>query len=465
MGQRDRGPLGPDQKMTQTKPIDFLYERFATAPDALAFIDRGRTFTYQDLTGETRNFRDTLGREGVRAGEIVVVLGDYSPELVCLLLALVQNGNVLVPVTRESVLDTGTILALSEAQWIVDFEEGGASFQRTTVQPASAMLLALQASGDPGLILFSSGSTGTPKAILHNMRLVAEKFRRQGPAMVAIAFLMLDHFGGINTVLAILSGLGTVVTVPDRSVLRICQAIEAHRVEVLPTTPSFLNALVRSDAVGRFDLSSLKRITYGTEVMPQQTLDRVSRTFPGVLLQQTYGLSELGVLRSKSRDDGSLWVQVGGDGFETKVVDGILWIRSDYAMVGYLNAPSPFDAAGWFDTQDVVEVDGDWLRILGRDSDLINVAGQKVYPAEVEQAILELDDVEDVAVYGEANPLLGQIVVAKVVASTEESAAELKLRIRKACATKLAAFKLPTKVILADREDLYSVRLKKKRQA
>ena len=283
--------------------------------------------------------------------------------------------------------------------------------------------------------------------------------------MVAIAFLMLDHFGGINTLLAILGGLGTVVTVPDRSVSRICQAIETHRVEVLPTTPSFLNALVRSDAVDRFDLSSLSRITYGTEVMPQETLDRVRRAFPDVVLQQTYGLSELGVLRSKSRDDGSLWVQVGGEGFRTKVVDGVLYIKSDYAMLGYLNAPSPFDADGWFDTQDVVEVDGDWLRILGRDTDLINVGGQKVYPAEVEQAILELDNIEDVAVYGEAHPLLGQVVVAKVVTFEEETAAALKLRIRVACAPKLAPYKLPTKVVLSEPGELYSVRLKKNRRA
>lgn len=445
--------------------MDFLFERFAAAPDALAFVDGGREFTFEQLIAETRALRDRLDQEGVQPGEIVVVLGDYSPEIVCLLLALAQNGNVLVPVTRESVMDTETILALSEAQWVVEFGEGGASFQRTLAQPRNAMLIELQASGDPGLILFSSGSSGVPKAILHNMRLVAEKFRRQGPPMIAIAFLMLDHFGGINTVLAILSGLGTVVTVPDRSVQRICQAIQANKVEVLPTTPSFLNALVRSDAVARFDLSSLKRITYGTEVMPQQTLDRVSRAFPGVVLQQTYGLSELGVMRSKSRPDGSLWVQVGGDGFKTKVVDGILWIKSDYAMVGYLNAPSPFDAEGWFDTQDVVEVDGEWLRIMGRDSDLINVGGQKVYPAEVEQAILELDNVVDVAVYGEANPLVGQIVVAKVATAEPETLAALKLRIRRDCASKLAAYKLPTKVLVADLDDLYSVRSKKIRQA
>jgi acyl-CoA synthetase (AMP-forming)/AMP-acid ligase II len=223
--------------------------------------------------------------------------------------------------------------------------------------------------------------------------------------------------------------------------------------------------LMRSDALDRFDLSSLKRISYGTEVMPQQTLDRVSRAFPGVTLQQTYGLSEVGVLRSKSRGDGSLWVSVGGDGFRIRVVDGILWIKSDYAMVGYLNAPSMFDSDGWFNTQDLVEVDGDWLRILGRDSDLINVAGQKVYPAEVEQMILDLENIRDVAVYGEAHAILGQVVVARVATTQPESAASLKLRIRTEGARRLAPFKLPTKVILAEESDLYSPRLKKRRRA
>jgi acyl-CoA synthetase (AMP-forming)/AMP-acid ligase II len=445
--------------------LEFLFDRFAQAPDAVAFLDRGRSFSYGQVIATTKTFEELLRREDVAPGAITVVLGDYSPELFCLLLALQRNRNVVVPVTRESVVERDTILELSEAQWVIDFTSDEARFSRTETVPTNSLLLGLRATGDPGLLLFSSGSTGKPKAILHNMRLVVEKFRKPGPKIVAIAFLMLDHFGGINTIFSILGGMGTVVTVKDRSVVSICRAIEEHGVEVLPTTPSFLNLLVRSDALERFDLHSLKKITYGTEVMPQQTLDRVARAFPGVVLQQTYGLSEVGVLRSKSRPDGSLWVRVGGDGFQTKVVDGILWIKSDYAMIGYLNAPQPFDAEGWFNTQDLVEVEGEWLRILGRDSDLINIAGQKVYPAEVEQAILELDNIKDVAIYGERNPLLGNIVVAKVATIEPETAAALKLRIRKSCAQSLAAFKLPTKVVLADSEELYSVRLKKKRQA
>ena len=275
---------------------------------------------------------------------------------------------------------------------------------------------------------------------------------------------MLDHFGGINTLLAITSSLGTVVTVSDRSVKGVCSAIETNGVELLPTTPSFLNMLVRSDAHHKHDLSSLKTITYGTEVMPQPTLDRLGEALPGVKLQQTYGLSELGVLRSKSRADGSLWVRIGGDGFETKVVDGVLWIRSEFSMLGYLNAPTPFDDEGWFNTQDKVEVDGEWLRILGRTTDLINVGGQKVYPAEVEDVILELDGVQDVAVHAEAHNLLGAIIVARVTTTTGESQSELKRRVRRHCAARLAPFKVPTKVEPTE-EGLYSNRMKKLRGA
>lgn len=197
--------------------------------------------------------------------------------------------------------------------------------------------------------------------------------------------------------------------------------------------------------------------------MPQSTLDRIKKILPHAVFQQTYGLSEVGVLNSKSRDDGSLWVKVGGEGFETKVADGILWIRSKYAMVGYLNAPSSFDSEGWFNTQDQVEVDGEYFRILGRVSDIINVGGQKVYPAEIESLILELDNICDVAVFGEPHNLLGQIVVAKVNLNISEDAHSIKKRIRMKCLGEIANYKIPTKVIISN-EHLHNIRQKKLRK-
>jgi acyl-CoA synthetase (AMP-forming)/AMP-acid ligase II len=446
--------------------MDWLVERFASAGNNPAFIHQGRTMAYGDVAQTVTKFRARLATERVARGQKVVIIGDYSPEVFCLILALGQNGNIVIPLSRDSVVELDIALSISGSDWVVEFDESGQvpSFSRHPVEVTSALLATLEEQDRPGLILFSSGSTGKPKAILHDFEKVADKFRKQRFAVVAIPFLMIDHFGGINTILAITSSLGTVVTVQGRAPATISKAIEEYRVELLPATPSFLTMLVASNLHREYDLSSLKRITYGTEVMPQSTLDRLRQIFPDVELQQTYGLSEVGVLRSKSRADGSLWVRIGGEGFRTKIVDDILWIKSDYAMVGYLNAPSVFDPDGWFNTQDRVEVDGEWFKILGRVTDIINVGGQKVYPAEVEDAILEMENVADVAVFGEPHPLLGTIVVAKVVTQAPEDVSNLKKRIRRWCGERLASFKVPSKVMLAERP-LHTQRQKKLRKA
>jgi acyl-CoA synthetase (AMP-forming)/AMP-acid ligase II len=170
----------------------------------------------------------------------------------------------------------------------------------------------------------------------------------------------------------------------------------------------------------------------------------------------------VGVLRTKSRPDGSLWLKVGGKGFQTQVRENILWIKSDFAMVGYINAPSPFDEEGWFNTQDQVDVEGDFIRILGRTTDLINVGGQKVYPAEVEDVIIGLHNIEDVRVFGQKSALVGNVVVAEVVLREPEKPVELKRRVRKACLEVLADFKVPVKVTEAQ-SHLYTTRHKKVR--
>src|SRR5690606_15475673 len=134
---------------------------------------------------------------------------------------------------------------------------------------------------------------------------------------------------------------------------------------------------------------------------PEYTLALLRNQLPQVRLKQTYGLSEVGIIRSRSKEDGSPWMTIGGEGVETKVVDGLLHIRSRTAMVGYLNAPDPFDAAGWFNTQDQVLTDGDYIRVLGRRSEIINVGGRKVYPVEVETVLLEMPELTDAVVRSE----------------------------------------------------------------
>jgi acyl-CoA synthetase (AMP-forming)/AMP-acid ligase II len=316
--------------------------------------------------------------------------------------------------------------------------------------------------GRPGLVLFSSGSTGKNKAALHDFSLLLDKYKLTRKKMCTLTFLLFDHIGGINTLFYTLSNGGTVVSVRSRDPEIVCQTIEEYQVELLPTSPTFLNLLIISEAYLHHDLSSLKLITYGTEVMAKSTLKRVCNIFPNARLLQTYGLSELGILRSKSKDSGSLWVKVGGEGFETKIVEGVLWVRAHSAMLGYLNAPSPFDKNGWMNTQDMVEMDGAYIRILGRQSEIINVGGQKVYPAEIENVLMQMQNVTEASVRGEKNPITGNIVVARLSLKAPEELSLLRKRVRKFCRGRLATYKIPVKVEIA-KEAQYSQRYKKMR--
>jgi acyl-coenzyme A synthetase/AMP-(fatty) acid ligase len=314
----------------------------------------------------------------------------------------------------------------------------------------------------PGLVLFSSGSTGKSKAVVHDLARLLEKFKVPRRSLRIITFLLYDHIGGLNTLLYTLSNGGCVVNVQDRNPDTVLSAIARHKVELLPTTPTFINLVILSESYRRHDLSSLRTVTYGTEPMPESTLKRFHELFPHVSLLQTYGLSEVGILRSKSRSSSSLWVKVGGEGFQTRVVDGVLHIKADSAMLGYLNAPSPFTEDGWLNTGDCVVADGEYIKILGRTSDVINVGGQKVYPAEVESAIQEMDGVEDVTVRGEPSPITGQMVTARAAITTGESLAEFRSRMRAFCKDKLASYKIPQKVLLVDKLS-YGERFKKMR--
>jgi acyl-CoA synthetase (AMP-forming)/AMP-acid ligase II len=239
--------------------------------------------------------------------------------------------------------------------------------------------------------------------------------------------------------------------------------VAEHRVDLLPATPTFLNMLLISEAHQRFDLSSIEYISYGTEPMPAATLGALQEAFPGVKFRQLYGLTELGILPTKTHADDALKLKLGGEGCEVKVVDGILKIRAQTAMLGYLNAPSPFDEEGWFDTGDaVVEEDG-YLRVLGRESELINVGGEKVFPAEVENVILQVDNIRDVVVWGKSNPITGSIVAARVRLAEPESATEVERRVRKYCGEHLAYYKIPAVVEIAE-EELHGERFKRIRR-
>jgi long-chain acyl-CoA synthetase len=444
--------------------IDFLFELFRQHADSEAVIWYDQSFAYSNLLELTDHWRSYLRQNRIATGTVIAVEADFSPNAIALMLALIENGCITVPLTSSVAAKKAEFMTIAGVEALLELDARDEArltcFERP---PAHEILRRLREREHPGLILFSSGSTGASKAAVHDIVAMLGKFKVRRHARRAITFLLYDHIGGFNTMLYQLSNAGCIVTLQDRDPDTVLRAIERHRVELLPTSPTFMNLVLLSEAYRRYDLSSLKIVTYGTEPMPESTLRRFHQVLPHIHLQQTYGLSEIGILRSKSQSSDSLWVKLGGEGFQTRVVDGILQIKAESAMLGYLNAPSPFTNDGWFNTGDKVEMDGDYFRILGRESEIINVGGQKVYPAQVESAVQEMPEVAEVSVYGEKNVMMGQIVCAAVRLKEPRDLRQFHHDLRQFCRQRLQEFQIPVRVKLVETA-MHGERFKKSRR-
>ncbi|MFC1485182.1 fatty acid--CoA ligase family protein, partial [bacterium] len=357
--------------------IEFMIDRFNNNKEKEAIIWKDNIYSYEWLLKRIIYWGKQLSLNKINQGEVVVIEADFSPNSVALFLALVEHKCILVPITSsvESKKNDFIRIAQAEVSFIID-QNDLVKIKKINNIANNELYKELKNRNHPGLVLFSSGSTGESKAAVHDLENVLQKFKIQRYSFRSIVFLLYDHIGGINTMFYNLANIGCIITVQDRTPDEVLKSIERYSADLLPTSPTFINLILLSEAYKRFDISSLKIITYGTEPMPESTLKRFHELYPNIKLLQTYGLSEVGILSSKSKDSNSLWVKVGGEGFETRVVNGILEIKAKSAMLGYLNAPSPFTEDGWLHTGDEVEVDGEYIKILGRKSEMINVGGE-----------------------------------------------------------------------------------------
>jgi long-chain acyl-CoA synthetase len=446
--------------------VDFLRDTWRTYKNDDAIIWNDQSYSYGWLLDRLVFWKDRIAVEQVARGTVTILDGDFSPDAVALFVALADHRCILVPITGPTNQKTASMINIAQGEVCLTLDKTDeVKIERLQRNAHHPLYEELRNRNHPGLVLFSSGSTGEPKAAVHDLVPLLEKFKVRRHRLRTISFLLYDHIGGINTMLYTLANGGCLVTVPDRNPDAVLQAVENHRVELLPTSPTFLNLMLLSESYRRYDLSSLQTITYGTEPMSDTVLKRLHKLFPHVALRQTYGLSEVGILRSKSSSSDSLWIKIGGEGYETRIVDSILEIKAKSAMLGYLNFPTPFTADGWFSTGDAVEVQGDYLRILGRKSEQINVGGEKVYPTEIENVILELPSVANVTVYGEKNAITGEIVCADITPAinVREPEREFVANIKQHCRSKLQRYKVPVKIHIVD-DRQYSDRFKKVRR-
>ena len=439
--------------------MSFILEKFKSFNSKNAIVFEDRIYTYEEFIKQIKDYKNILDKHNI-SSKVVVILGDYSFYNLALFFALYENKNIIVPITSNIKKVQDDFIKESFCEIIIKTDEKNLLIQNLKTTFSHNMIDNLREKNSSGLILFSSGSTGKPKAMIHNLDTLIDSFKdKKEKSMNMLVFLMFDHIGGLNTVFNALC-MGACLIIPKiKDAKTICELIEKYKIMVLPSSPTFLNLILISEEYKNYDLSSLRMITYGTETMPQSLLLKLKEVFPKVKFLQTFGTSETGISTTSSKSSNSLFMKLEDINGEYKIVENELWLRSKTQVLGYLNASmDSFTSDGWFKTGDLVEVDGEYIKIIGRAKEVINVGGQKVLPSEVESIILEMEEISDCMVYAEQNAITGQTVVCDVVLN--KNIENIKKRVRVFCKDRLDAYKIPTKVNVVDKTN-FSDRFKK----
>jgi len=443
----------------------WIIDKLTGFAEQSAIVDYDITYSYLQLVNQIENYKKQLDKQ-INNGDVVVLSMDYSFHSIALFFALLSKQCILVPIVSQVEEEVIERIKESYADWIINFHDEELNIKEySDSSDKHEMIKALQEVKHAGLILFSSGSTGKPKAMIHNLNNLLETYKnRKHKPLSIMVFLMFDHIGGLNTLLNSLF-MGAKIIIPNtRDADEVASLIEKHKVNILPASPTFLNLMLISETPKRYDLSSLKMITYGTEPMPESLLKRLKASFQRTRFLQTFGTSETGIAQTSSRSSTSLDIRLNDSNQEYKIVNGELWLRSKTQVLGYLNASmDSFTKEGWFKTGDLVEeLEDGYLRIIGRNKEVINVGGEKVLPAEVESVLLEIPEIDDCMVYGEKNAITGQNVVADIVLRNNIEPKLIKRLVRKYCRGKLDTYKIPIKINLKDKTN-FSGRFKKMR--
>lgn len=443
---------------TEARPIVFGAEAIPMLVEergaAALWIDDAGSRSWDDFGRLVADARFRCAAAGIAPGEVVVTPGEASLDSLAWLFAAAEAGAVVAPLRLERREEAAAWTQSFRVHWAVAGDRleriGGAE-----PTPAAARLFsALRERRHPGLVLATGGTTGTPKLVLHDLAgLLAAVPLKAGRPWRTLPLLRFDHIGGLDVAWRALAG-GQVLVAPPPEVTpeAVGAAVARHGVEVLPATPSFLNLFLIAEVPRRFNLASLRLVAYGAEPMPAGLLGRLREALPAVQFVQRFGTSETGALPLDDAAAG-LALRKGRPGYEWKIVDHELWVRSPTRALGYLaGGTDGFEGDGWFRTGDLAGRNPDGtLAVLGRKEDLINVGGEKVLPAEVEAALRAHPLVADCRVGSIANGVLGRVVAAEIVwRGPERDVVQVKRILHEFAARTLSRHKLPVVVRLVD---------------
>ncbi|QCQ90450.1 class I adenylate-forming enzyme family protein [Rhodococcus sp. SGAir0479] len=321
----------------------------------------------------------------------------------------------------------------------------------STARPGAALPEPEVAEDDPAVILFTSGTTGRPKGATHSHRnmVAAVDFHRFNDALATEAgrapgrrrFLLatpLFHIAALHNLAIprLAFGDAAVITTGRFDIARVLRTIERERVTNWGAVPTMLSRLIEHGDVAAYDLSTLQTVSVSSAPSSAALKERLRELLPaaGRSLGTSYGLTEsssaatLATAADLAERPDTVGTAVPTMSVEVRDaaglpapdgVEGEIWLRGPLVMLGYWNDPeataAAIDGAGWLHTGDLGTMRDGYLRISSRRSDLILRGGENVYPAEVEDALVEHPAVQECIVVGTEHVDYGEEVCAVVV--------------------------------------------------
>lgn len=474
---------------------DMLLASMSRDPDKTALIFRDRRLTYRELAAAAVNLAARLRALGVARGDRVALLDENSLDYAAVVFAVSMAGAVFVPVNSRFGPDEiayvvnharPRLLLVGAGLRATADKAGGAFDAGTRIVDLPPLDTLSQDAGPAGLepgetdpeapamIMYTSGTTGFPKGALlshaayrANVEAIAAAGELSGSDVVMVS-LPLFHNGGLIAVLMPALHLGATAVIMPRGFApdSVLAEVERHRVTVTMWVPTMLAMLVESGAPGRHDVTSLTRIWYGSSPIAPDLLARVRQGFDAGLYQ-FYGMTETGMTAVLSPADHLVHPQATGrampparlrlvtaTGTEAAAGEiGELYSRREpLGMSGYFDneeATRETVVDGWIRTGDVARNLGDgYFVIVDRQKDMIISGAENIYPREIENALCLHPEVAEAAVFGIPDPTYGEAVCAAVVPRAPSAVTEGDLVAW--CASRLAGYKKPKRVLLLD---------------
>ncbi|NRA09399.1 MAG: long-chain-fatty-acid--CoA ligase [Myxococcales bacterium] len=491
----------------QFRSIPDISRTFAeTHGDKAALICGDQRRSYAELNSDSNRIAQALIAAGVEPGDRVAFLDKNVPEYFTLIFGAAKARAVTVAVNwRLAPPEMAYILNHSRVKLLVVGREflGHLDEMEFETEP-QVVVVGSEAGGRQGFAdwldahedidpelpcewedtcyqLYTSGTTGLPKGVeltnrnFFGMLSGASKAWNFDEESINLVAMPLFHIAGSGWGLVGLYSGGTNVLLREVDPSEILKAIQSHRITNALLVPAVLQILLATPGIEATDFSSVRSIIYGASPITEEVLVGAMRA-TGVPLLQVYGATEttgaITLLRAEDHDPGGprahLLRSAGQPsvGVELRIVDpnsmkdcpegevGEVWTRSHQNLKAYYADPEATlavypegrdaDGLGWLRTGDAGYLRDGYLFIHDRVKDMIVSGAENIYPAEIENALMDHPAVSDVAVIGVPDEKWGETVKAVIVPASGEEASDAELIAW--CRERLAHFKCPTSV-------------------